>query len=484
MKKALIKTVALLLLTVFVFGSASVFAEERNTNTISNLIIDSIVGTVSENYKFGITSEELYKNAIHEMIAEDPKLLEVALQGIYNNLDKHSTYFNSEEFKVFIDEVNGEFCGIGVTIMEFDDGLLVTEVHKGSSAEKAGIKKGDYIISADGEDIRGLDLETARSKIIGKIGTSINIGISRDGESMNFDMVRAVVTTVSGEYQKLDGNIGYIRLSSFDDHSPQFMEKALKDLGDTKAIVLDLRYNPGGALEALRKIAELTLPKGAVMHLEYKDPKNNQAVMNEKGTNKFKFVVLTDSHTASAAEAFAAAVQDYGVGVTVGEQTTGKGTMQNATSLLTGGGYKLTVAEYLSPNKRKINNIGVIPDYEEKIKEVNYSDTYFAKPEYNGVMRQGDESGDVLAFEQRLNALGYAIGVPDRVFNEQTFYAVKKFQEETGLYPYGVLDITTQLKIMEVLHGKRISLDRPLEKAIEIAGDIDKYIKEAKRKRK
>lgn len=482
MKKALKKIVALLLLAVFVFGNTTALAKDRDTNILANLIIDGIVKSVSTNYKFGITTEELYRNAVREMIAENPELLEVALQGIYNNLDKHSTYFTYEEFKSFVEGVNGEFCGIGVTIMEFNDGLLVTEVHKGSAAEKAGIKKGDYIISANGEDIRGLDLESARNRIVGEVGTTVNVGISRDGEVMNFDMARSVVTTISGTYQKIDGNIGYIRLSSFDEHSPEFMAKALEDLNGTKAIIFDLRYNPGGSLEALRGIAELTLPKGAVMHLEFKDSKNNQAVMNEKGTNKYKFVVLTDSHTASAAEAFAAAVQDYGVGVTVGEQTTGKGTMQNLSGLLTGAGYKLTVAEYLSPNKRKINEIGVEPDYKVKPKEVTYSDIYFEKPEYNGVMRQGDQSGDVLAFEQRLNALGYSVGVPDKIFGEETFYAVKKFQEETGLYPYGVLDITTQLKIMDVLQNSKVYLDKPLDKAIEIAGDIDKFIKEAKRK--
>lgn len=485
MKKAYAKITSLLLIFILTFSCTTAFAAERETNIFANAILDDIISNVSDNYKFGITTEELYKRALHEVIAESPELMEAAIEGIYNNLDKYSTYFPYEEFKSFVEDVRGEFCGIGVTIMEFTDGLLVTDVHKGSAAESAGIRKGDYIISADGVDIRDMELETARGYIAGLAGTSVNIGIMRNGEIMNFDMVRSIVTTISGFYQILEGNIGYIQLSSFDEHSPEFMKEALDNLKDTKNIILDLRYNPGGSLEALTGIAELLLPKGPIMHLEFKDSKNNQSIMNNVGSKKHKLVVLVDNYTASAAEAFSAAVQDYGVGVVVGEQTTGKGTMQNVSGFFIGGGYKLTVAEYLSPKKRKINEIGVTPDIKVRPKQVIYSDIYFEKPTYKRKLTIGDEGADVLAFEERLSVLGYSVGVPDKVFNDDTFYSVKKFQEAVGLYPYGVLDITTQLAIINALEKEEIYLDIPLNKAIEIAtGDIDKYIKQAVNSRK
>lgn len=485
MKRIYAKATALLLIFVLAFSCTTVFAEERETEIIANAIIDITIDQVSDNYKFGITKEELYKMALHEAIAENPELMEVALEGILNNLDKYSKYFSIEEFDSFIEDVSGEFCGIGVTIMEFDDGLLVTEVHKGSAAENAGIKKGDYIISADGTDIRDMDLETARGYIVGLAGTSVNIGIMRNGKVMNFDMIRSVVTTISGFYQILEGNIGFIQLSSFDEHSPEFMAEALENLKDCKNIILDLRYNPGGSLDALQAIASFMLPKGPIMHLEFKNPEDNIAIMNEEGSTKHKFVVLVNEYTASAAEAFSAAVQDYGVGVVVGEQTTGKGTMQNVSGVFLGGGYKLTVAEYLSPKKRKINEIGVTPDFEAWPKKVVYSDSYFEKPTYKTKPTLNDEGVDVLAFEERLNVLGYSVGVPDKVFGEDTFYAVKKFQESVGLYPYGVLDFSTQLAIINALETEEIYLDKPMEKAIEIAsGNIDKYIKEAVKTRK
>lgn len=485
MKNTFKKLTALLLSCALVFSCTVALAEERNTNIIANSLIDLVIDNVTENYKFETDETSLYRNALREIIAHDPELAEIALQGIYNNLDEYSTYFTYEEFKSFVENLSGEFCGIGVTIMEFADGLLITEVHKGSAAEAAGVMKGDVIISADGVDIRGMDIDMARTYIVGLAGTSVTVGILRDGQELSFNMVRSIVATVPGFYQILEGNVGYIQLSSFDEHADEFIAEALEALADTENIILDLRYNPGGALEVLGTIAEMTLPEGPVMHLEYKNPANNYSLMNDVGDYRHKLVVLVNGYTASAAEAFAAAVQDYGIGVVVGEQTIGKGTMQIVNGIITGGGYKLTVAEYLSPNKRTINGIGVEPDYKVAPKTVKYSDIYFDEITYDRVMRIGDTGADVLALEQRLNVMGYAVGVPDTVYDEDTFYAVKKYQESAGLYPYGVLDITTQLSIHSYLQDKEIALDKAFEKAVEIAtGDIDAHIKESIAERK
>ncbi len=483
MKNILSKLTALLLSVTLIFSYTLVFAEEVSDGDIKSYWADAVTDAMSlfimNNYKFGADEGDLYKRALKEVIKQHPEVLDAALTGMYGSLDTYSTYFTPDEFKAFVEDVTGEFCGIGVTIMEFADGLMVTEVHKGSAAETAGLRKGDVIISADGTDIRGMEIELARSYIVGPVGTPVTVGVMRDGETLTFDMVRSIVTTVAGFYQILDGNIGYLQLSSFDEHAHEFMAEALDALKDTKNIILDLRYNPGGSLETLKAIASMTLPKGPVMHLEYKFSIDNTSIMNEVDGFKNKLVVLVNGYTASAAEAFAAAVQDYGVGVVVGEQTIGKGTMQNVGGILTGGGYKLTVAEYLSPNKRTINGIGVTPDFYVAPKTVDYSDEYFEPITYDRVLRMGDTGADVLALEQRLNVMGYSVGVPDTEYNEDTFYAVKKYQESAGLYPYGVLDITTQLSIHAYLQDKEIVLDKAYDKAVEIAsGDLDKIIKE------
>ena len=479
--KALKKLTALLLSCILILSSTSVMAEEeRNTNILANTLLDVMVNFIVDNYKFEVDETELYRNALREVIASDVELTEIALEGMFKLLDKYSEYFDATEYQSFIESVTGEFCGIGVTIMEFDDGLLVTEVHKDSAAEKAGIKQGDIIIFANGTDIRGMDVDMARTYIVGPEGTEVTVIVKRGDDELTFKMKRSIVTTIPGFYQKLEGNIGYIQLSSFDDHSPEFMAEALEALKDTENIILDLRYNPGGSLEALRAIAGLTLPKGPVMHLEYKNPENNTAVTNEINGFRHKLVVLVNGYTASAAEAFAAAVQDYETGVIVGEQTTGKGTMQTVHGAITGGGYKITVAEYLSPDKRTINNIGVEPDYKVKPKTVKYSSTYVEKPTFDNVLKKGDTGVDVLAFEQRLNMLGYSVGVPDKVYDDETYYAVRKYQADAGLHPYGVLDFTTQLSIDSAIQTREVTIDTVLDKAIEIAsGDIDSYIKEA-----
>ncbi len=484
MKNILSKLTALILSVTLIFSYTVVFAEDVSDEDIqaywAEAVTDAMTLFIMNNYKFGAETGDLYKSALEQVIKQHPEVLESAMQGMFESLDEYSTYFTEEEFKSFVEDVSGEFCGIGVTIMEFSDGLMVTEVHKGSAAEIAGLKKGDVIISADGTDIRGMEIELARTYIVGPVGTSVTVGIMRDGQHLTFDMVRSVVTTVAGFYQILDGNIGYLQLSSFDEHAHEFMAEALDALKDTKNIILDLRYNPGGSLETLKAIASMTLPKGPVMHLEYKFSIDNTTIMNEVDGFKNKLVVLVNGYTASAAEAFAAAVQDYGIGVVVGEQTIGKGTMQTVGGILTGGGYKLTVAEYLSPNKRTINGIGVEPDYYVAPRTVAYSDDYFEPITYDRVMRIGDTGADVLALEQRLNVMGYSVGVPDTEYDEDTFYAVKKYQESAGLYPYGVLDITTQLSIHSYLQDKEITLDKAYDKAVEIAsGDIDEYIKEA-----
>lgn len=486
MKDVFKKLTSVLLIFVFALSFTTVFAEEEvNRDILANKFIDVVIDNVVENYKFGADETELYRNALREIIAHYPEMGEYALQGIYGNLDKYSQYYTYEEFQSFMESMSGEFCGIGVTIMEFHEGLMVTEVHKDSAAEKAGLRKGDIIISADGIDIRGMDVDEARTYIVGLEGTAVNVGVSRDGQELYFDMVRGRVTTIPGFYKMLEGNIGYIQLSSFDDQSPGFMVEALLALKDAENIIFDLRYNPGGSLDALERIAAITLPKGPVLHLEYKNPINNTTITNYTHGFNHKLIVLVNNYTASAAEAFAAAVQDHGVGVVVGEQTLGKGTMQTVNSLFLGGGYKLTVAEYLSPNKRTINNIGVEPDYKVSPKEVVFSDVYFAPVTYERVLKVGDTGEDVLALEERLNLLGYSIGIPDTEYDEDTFYAVKKYQDNAGLYPYGVLDFTTQTSICNALQNQEIILDKAYDKALELAsGNMDAIIKEAIAERK
>lgn len=475
---------ALLAVILCLSPVSATFASDNNysNDSYENDIIDIAIADIIRLYKFDVDIADLYRNALREVIKQHPELMETALQGAYNHLDPYSKYYTAEEFAAFLESMSGEFCGIGVTIMEFDEGLQITTVHRNSPAEAAGLFEGDVIFAADGTNLAGLDLNTAKTYIVGEEGTSVNLGIRRGDTEFYVDVQRAQIVVEKGFTQTLeDGTVGYIKLYDFDEHSDEFVISALGEF-DTQGIdtvIFDLRDNPGGSVQMLINILSYLIPAGPVIHFDYNRPERlSTYVTNEVGEIKDRDIfVLVNENTASAAEAFSGAIQDNGVGIVVGTQTYGKGTMQTITKIITGGGIKLTEAEYLTPKKRNINGIGIEPDVKVTDRTVPFSEIYFETPTFARVLQTGDTGVDVLAMEQRLDALGFDVGIPDEVFGDNTFYAVKKFQELTGLHPYGVLDFTTQLAIANKVQNIEVVLDDTLAKTLEIirAGNIDDY---------
>ena len=475
---------ALLALLLCLLSGMPAFAEDANysNDSYENKLIDIAIADIIRLYKFDVDTSDLYRNALREVIKQHPELMETALQGAYNHLDPFSKYFTAEEFADYMQNLSGEFCGIGVTIMEFSEGLQVTKVHRSSPAEAAGLRAGDVIFMADGVSLAGLDLTTAKSHIIGEEGTSVSLGIRRTSDEFWVDVQRAKVIVDRGATQVLeDGAVGYIKLYDFDDHADEFVISALDsfDQQGIDTVIFDLRDNPGGSVQILINIMSHLIPAGPVIHFDYNQPeKLSTYVTNEVASLKDRdIIVLVNENTASAAEAFSGGIQDNGAGIVIGTQTYGKGTMQTITKIITGGGIKLTEAEYLTPKMRNINGIGIEPDVKVTDRVVPFSEVYYLTPSFARVLRVGDTGEDVLAMEQRLDALGFDIGIPDEVFGDDTFYAVKKFQEITGLHPYGVLDFTTQLAVANELQTAQVVLDDTLKKALDIirAGNIDDY---------
>lgn len=475
---------AVLALLLCLSSGFSAFAEDANysNDSYENKLIDIAIADIIRLYKFDVDTSDLYRNALREVIKQHPELLETALQGAYNHLDPYSKYFTAEEFADYMQNLSGEFCGIGVTIMKFGEGLQVTKVHRGSPAEAAGLNAGDVIFMADGVDLAGLDLTTAKSHIIGEEGTSVSLGIRRASGEFWVDVQRAQVVVNRGTTQILeDGTVGYIKLYDFDEHADEFVISALDsfDQQNIDTVIFDLRDNPGGSVQILINIMSYLIPAGPVIHFDYNQPERlSTYVTNEVESLKDRdIIVLVNENTASAAEAFSGGIQDNGVGIVVGTQTYGKGTMQTITKIITGGGIKLTEAEYLTAKMRNINGIGIEPDVKVADRVVPFSETYYLAPSFARVLQTGDTGEDVLAMEQRLDALGFDIGIPDEVFGDDTFYAVKKFQEMTGLHPYGVLDFTTQLAVANKLQTAQVKLDDTLKKALDIIreGNIDDY---------
>lgn len=471
------KIIALVLTVALSLGCVTAFAQdaieenaELDLNLIENRMIDLATDYIMENWLYEANKEELYRNALRQIIAENPELYDTALKGMFGNLDEFSEYYTEEEYSAFIEDISGEMCGIGVGIMEFTQGLQVINVYKDSPAEAAGMKQGDIITTVDGNDIVGMYVEAARQYIIGEAGTDVIIGYIRDGVYYEVAVTRGVIATESTYSQIIEGNIGYLAISQFDEHLYEKVKKELEyfDENGIVDIIIDLRNNPGGSLDSLIAVAGEFIPKGPIVHIDYNGEDYDDTFYSVLEKTKYNLAVLVNEYSASASEAFAGAVKDTKSGVIVGKTTYGKGTMQNVVGVTVGGGIRLTMAEYLTPNKNHVHNIGVAPDIEVENIVEKYIGEQFDDFTYERKMAIGDTGADVFALNQRMYALGYSVGIPDDVYDEDLYYAVKKFQDSNNLYPYGVCDITTQLAIENALQDEEILIDRQLDAAINL----------------
>lgn len=476
------KKITSAILALILSASTVAFAESEpmaEDGEMAKTLVTQAANFILQRYKFDVTRDELYTDTLMKLLENHPELTEEAFEAMYSGLDDHSAYYTQEEYDYFVDDMSGEFSGIGVVITTLEEGLLVTDVQADSSAMECGIKEGDIIVSADGTDIRGMALEQARSYIIGEVGTGVTVGVMRNGEYLEFYAVRKPVIVEPGTFQIIDGNIGYILLDTFDGSAPTLVNHAL-DVFDTQGItdiIFDVRSNPGGSVASLVEICQRLIPEGPVIHFEYKNPLKNSTLYSECKNAKYRIIVLADENSASASEAFCGAVQDSGVGIVVGTTTYGKGTMQNITDFKIGGGVKLTTAEYLTRNKRHINGIGITPDEYAADSFTSLKNSGFADLDFDTTMSLGDKGETVLALNQRLWAMGFDIGIPTDIYSEKTQLAVYNFQRVMELYPYGVCDVTTQLEIENALQEAEIPDNKPFKIALEIfkTDTIDEY---------
>lgn len=307
----------------------------------------------------------------------DKTISEYAAKGMVAALgDKYSAYFTSEELKSNMEDVEGDYEGIGASVRydEKTKNKIIEEVQKGKPAQKAGLKAGDILLSVNGEDVTQLSLDDTIQKIKGKEGKKSQLVISRevDGEKTKIKVTvtceKIVNQTVS--YQMLAGKIGYISISSFTKETVKQYEKALSDLEKKgqKGLIVDLRNNGGGSLTAVVDILDDMLPKGKL--ITEKNKVNGDKVYTSTDKKHFDkpVTVLINGGSASASEVFAGCMQDRKAASLVGEKSFGKGIVQTIFSLekSCGGGIKLTTGEYLLPSGRCIQGKGLTPDVEVK----------------------------------------------------------------------------------------------------------------------
>lgn len=330
------------------------------------------------------TFEKLYrvKNILDKKYLRDydiDELIDGAIDGMLEALDDpYTTYFDKEAAEQFLIETEGEYEGVGIYV-SYDLNkkmvIVLTPIEQSPAAE-AGILPGDYIEYVDDVDVTSNTLDEVADLLKGEAGTLVKVGIIRYDKDGNITRIEKTLTrrnvTIDPVVEEVyEDNIGYIKLSSFDETTYSEFVKAYKDLTknkNVKGLILDLRNNPGGLLDVATSITDILVPKGKIVYTLDKDGKE-EAIYSGSGKIEIPLVVLVNEGSASASEVLAGAVKDYGVGKIIGVNTYGKGVVQTLLSLRDGTYVKVTTNEYFSPNGNKIDGEGVAPDIEVKLPE-------------------------------------------------------------------------------------------------------------------
>ncbi len=349
------------------------------------LAILLVIGVVSCGVKANIVSSgnkrmtsdtERKLSVLHSLIEEsflgkvDEKKLEEGLyEGYVSGLeDPYSAYYDAEDTKSFMESSEGEYSGIGAVMTQNKDSgiITLTHVYEDSPAMKAGLANEDILYKVEGKEVTGEDLTEVVSRIRGDKGTEVELTVLRGkkNEEVTVVAVRDTIETQTVQTRMLEDHIGYLAVSEFDSVTYNQYVKGLNDLEGQgmKALVVDLRGNPGGNLNTVCDILDLMLPKGLIVYTQDKKGEKREMTSDEENQFILPMTVLVNGNSASASEIYAGAIQDYGLGKIVGTQTYGKGVVQQIFDLRDGTCVKLTIAEYYTPKGRNINGTGITPD--------------------------------------------------------------------------------------------------------------------------
>lgn len=294
------------------------------------------------------------------------KIYDGALKGMVGVLnDPYSTYLDNQDFQALSTMTEGHFGGVGMVMgMRKDNQFVVVSPIEDTPAYKAGIKAGDILLKIDGEDLSGQSLEEVVKKIRGQDGSQVTLTLKRGSEEAKDITVTRSDIKLKSVYGRMDGDgIGYIRVTNFNEDTDKDFGEKIQELRDQgmKALVLDLRDNPGGLLESGVGVARYLVPKGPIVSVTDKDG-NTQTESSSLEKGEFPLAVLVNHGTASAAEIVSGAIQDTGSGKLFGVKTYGKGVVQNVFLLSNRTAVKLTVARYYTPSGRSIDKVGITPD--------------------------------------------------------------------------------------------------------------------------
>ncbi len=313
------------------------------------------------------TVDSYVRQNFYQELDEDA-IMDGILKGYMSGLhDKYSHYMTAEEYKELQQTESGKTVGVGVTVTMDDEGYIhILEVEKNSPAESAGLQPDDRVVAVDGEDVLAIGFEEATNRVKGEEGTTVVLTIRRDGKEKDYSIIRKTFDVITVEGRLFGGGIGYISISNFRENTPAQFRQIMEDLiaNGAKSLIFDVRDNGGGLLRSLEEMLDPMLPEGVIAVATYQDGSTETAVYSDAEEMDLPMVVLVNENSASAAELFAASLQDFEKATLVGTTTFGKGIMQMTTPLEDGGGLTLTIATYQTTRSDCYHGVGVVPDIE------------------------------------------------------------------------------------------------------------------------
>ena len=368
-RQRMYKTIMLVALTAFItFILTAVYLDNTDSSasgTIQSLITGS---SDSDNLTTSLKNIEAIMKKYYLNDYDEQKAIDGAISGYISSLgDEYTEYIPSADMEEYTQNIKGNFVGIGIYMVKNTEKNLIQVLSpiQESPAEKAGIQAGDLIKSVDGVEYTGDDMTTVANKIKGDAGTKVKLQILRGDKTLEFEITREKVNTNPVIAEKLENDIGYLDVSSFDEGTAEDFKKKFENLKSQgiKSLVIDLRNNGGGLVKEALSIADYIVPKGKTLLITV-DKNENEDIEKAKEDPiiDMPIVVLVNKNTASASEILAGALKDNEKATIVGTKTYGKGVIQQVLSLKTGAGIKVTVEEYYTPNKNKINKVGIEPN--------------------------------------------------------------------------------------------------------------------------
>lgn len=313
---------------------------------------------------------------------DDVKLIDGAIDGMVKSLnDPHSNYLSPKMYKTLMEQTEGSFAGIGVVMgMDSEQKIHIVGIMENSPGQKAGLQEGDEILAVDGVPVTQMAFDEVAAHVRGQAGTDVVLTIMRDNTNQDITITRDNIKLKTVGHKMLDNNIGYIQIVSFSEDTVNEFNEAYNDLKNQgmKALVLDLRNNPGGLLTTCVEIAKKLVPKGEIVSIVDKQG-NKETYSSSLEAPEYPLAVLINKNSASASEILSGAIQDTKAGTIIGNTSYGKGSVQTILPMFEDDAVKLTIAKYYTPSGRSIDGTGITPDIEINLDENATSDTQLDK---------------------------------------------------------------------------------------------------------